>query len=49
VCKTADDMGYFGYNPNVQMYIQVLSFEKVIGDAKKRNAILFEKLNIPIS
>jgi hypothetical protein len=49
LCKTSDNMGYFGYNPNVQMYIQVFSFEKVIGDAKKRNAILFEKLNIPLS
>jgi hypothetical protein len=46
--RMPDNMGYFGYNPNVQMYIQVISFEKLIGDAKKRNAILFEKLNIPL-
>ena len=45
--KTADGMGYFHYNPNVNMYIQVLSFDKMLQDAKKRNAILFEKLNIP--
>ena len=45
--KTSDGMGYFHYNPNVNMYIQVLSFDKMLQDAKKRNAILFEKLNLP--
>lgn len=45
---TPDEMGYVGYNPNVQMHIQVLSFDKVVGDAKKRNSILFNKLNIPL-
>ena len=44
--RTPEGLGYFGYNSNVNMYVQVLSFEKMLGDAKKRNAILFEKLNI---
>ena len=37
----------FTTTPNVNMYIQVLSFDKMLQDAKKRNAILFEKLNLP--
>ena len=45
--KTSDGMGYFHYNPNVNMYIQVLSFNKMLQDAKQRNAILFKKLNLP--
>jgi hypothetical protein len=44
--RTPEGLGYFGYNTNVQMYVQVMSFEKMLQDAKKRNAILFEKLNI---
>jgi hypothetical protein len=45
--KTPEGLGYFGYNSNVNMYLQVMSFDKMLGDAKKRNAILFEKLNLP--
>jgi hypothetical protein len=45
--KTPDGLGYFGWNANVNMYVQVFSFEKMLQDAKKRNAILFNKLNLP--
>ena len=29
-------------------YIEVMSFEKVKNDAKKRNQILFDKLGLPL-
>jgi hypothetical protein len=44
--KTADNLGYFGYQQNYNTYIEVLSFDKVIADSKKRNAKLFEQLGI---
>lgn len=45
---TPDNMGYFGYNPNLAAYIEIISFDKLISDATKRNKILFDKLNLPI-
>lgn len=46
--KTPDGFGYFKpYTKYFNAYIEVLPFEKVLYDAKKRNRILFEKLGIP--
>ena len=39
-----DNMGYFGYNESLTTYVEIISFDKLITDAKKRNQILFEKL-----
>lgn len=44
---TPDNMGYFGYNGELAAYIEVIAFDKLVGDANKRNRILFEKLNLP--
>ena len=44
--QTADAAGYFGYNDNYGVYVDIISFDKLLGDAKKRNAILFEKLGL---
>lgn len=44
---TPDAGGYFGYNKDVGSYIEVISYQKVLADAKKRNRILFEKLLLP--
>jgi len=44
--QTADAAGYFGYNENYGVYVDIVSFDKLLGDAKKRNAILFEKLGL---
>lgn len=45
--KTSDGQGYFRlYNKYFNAYIEVLPFEKVLSNAKKRNRILFEKLGI---
>lgn len=44
--KTPDGLGFFGFNMNLNLYVEVLSYNKVLNDAKKRNRILFDKLNI---
>jgi len=45
--KTPDGQGYFKlYTKYFNAYIEVLPFEKVLLDAKKRNRVLFEKLGI---
>ncbi|MBR9860962.1 hypothetical protein GYB22_09480 [bacterium] len=38
--------GYFSFNDNYNMYIEILSFDKVLNDSKERNRVLFEKLNL---
>ena len=43
---TPDLQGYFGYNPRLNTYVEILSFTKLINDAKKRNNVLFKKLNL---
>jgi hypothetical protein len=45
---TPDQRGYFGFNSNYNTYVEIISFEKLISDAKQRNRILFEKLHLPI-
>lgn len=41
-----DNHGYIFYNENINSVIEVLSFDKLIKDAKKRNKILFNMLNL---
>ena len=38
--------GYFFFNDNYNMYVEVMSFDKVLNDSKERNKVLFEKLNL---
>lgn len=45
--KTPDGMGYYNYNKNYNAYIEVISYQKLLKDAKIRNRILFDKLGIP--
>ncbi|MGB5982986.1 MAG: hypothetical protein WBG46_12655 [Nonlabens sp.] len=42
-----DNQGFFTYNSNYELYIEIISFDKMVKDSKKRNQILFEKLNLP--
>lgn len=42
--ETIDGLGLFRMNDN--QYIEVLTYDKIINDAKKRNKILFDKLGI---
>ncbi|MRN00324.1 ATP-binding protein [Riemerella anatipestifer] len=45
--KTPDGKGYFKFKSKYySAYIEVLPFEKVLDNARKRNRILFDKLNV---
>ncbi len=45
--ETPDGNGFFQYNPSRRAWIEVLSYDKVVGDARKRNRALFDLLNLP--
>jgi hypothetical protein len=45
--KTPDGWGYFTFKKNVNAYIELISYTKLVEDAKKRNRVLFDKLNLP--
>lgn len=38
--------GYFAFNDNYNMYIEIMSFDKILNDSRERNRVLFEKLNL---
>ena len=38
--------GYFFFNDNYNMYVEIMSFDKILKDSKERNRVLFEKLNL---
>lgn len=38
--------GFFSFNDNYNMYIEIMSFDKILKDSKERNRVLFEKLNL---
>jgi hypothetical protein len=44
---TPDGLGYFNFNKKLKAYIEVITYAKLVQDAKKRNRVLFEKLNLP--
>ena len=46
---TQDGEGYFGYNQTIGTYIEVISYDKLLKDAKQRNRALFDKLFEPKS
>ncbi|MBD7914200.1 ATP-binding protein [Clostridium sp. Sa3CUN1] len=43
---TPDGLGYFGYKDSNELnaYIEIISYEKLLEDSKKRNRVLFDKL-----
>ncbi|SNR60520.1 hypothetical protein SAMN06265371_106201 [Lutibacter agarilyticus] len=45
--KTPDSMGYFKFHDKYNAYIEVISYPKLLKDAKMRNRILFDKLGLP--
>jgi hypothetical protein len=45
--QSPDGLGYFGYNSEVGVWVEVVTFTKLISDAEKRNMALFDQLNIP--
>lgn len=44
--ETPDKLGLYWYNDNARAYMEIISFDKLINDAEKRNRILFDKLGI---
>lgn len=44
--KTPDSMGYYYFNHNLNAYVEVLPYDKIILDAKQRNRVLFDKLGL---
>lgn len=47
--ETQDKEGYFGFNPTYGAYVEVISYDKLLKDAKQRNRVLFDKLFEPKS
>ena len=47
LAPTPDGEGYFGYSQPYQCYIEIISYNKLINDANKRNQILFDRLFSP--
>jgi len=45
--RTPDNEGYFKYHQSQGCYIEIVSYDKVLNDAKKRNRAFFERLQIP--
>ena len=45
--KTYDGLGYFGYNSELRIYFEVISFDQLLNSANERNASFFDKLGIP--
>lgn len=46
--ETPDGLGRYMFNDKLNAYIEVISFDKIVNDAKMRNAIFFDKLGISI-
>lgn len=44
--EMSDGSGYFLFSNNYNAYIEIISFNKVLQDCKKRNNILFKKLGL---
>lgn len=44
--ETPDKLGLYRYHEKKKSYIEILSYDKIINDAEKRNRILFDKLGI---
>ncbi len=45
--RTSDGQGYFGYKDNVNAYVEVISFGRLVNLAKERNRAFFDKLGLP--
>jgi hypothetical protein len=46
---TNDYMGYFGFHKEFKAYIEVVSFDRLVDNAKKGNKAFFDKLGLPIT
>jgi hypothetical protein len=46
--RMSDNEGYFTFHKTEGCYIEIMSYDKVLSDAKRRNRAFFEHLQIPI-
>lgn len=44
--KLEGNLGYYNYNKSLNAFVEVLAFDQLINDVKKRHKIFFEKLGI---
>lgn len=44
--KSPDDEGYYGYHTGYGMYIEILSYKRLLSNSELRNKIFFSKLHI---
>lgn len=44
--STPDQQGYYGFHSPYAAYFEVMDYNKLLRDAKQRNAVFFDKLNI---
>jgi len=44
--QTPDGIGYFLQNPNYNAYCEVISYDKLVSDAEKRNKAFFNKMGL---
>jgi hypothetical protein len=44
---TPDGLGFSGYNRELGVYVEIIAFDKLVGDAERRNAAHFEQLGLP--
>jgi hypothetical protein len=45
--KSPDGQGFFGYKKHYRAYVELMSYTKLLTDAKQRNRAFFEKLGLP--
>lgn len=45
--RRPDGQGFFGWKKNYNAYVEVVSYSKMVMDAKKRNVAFFDKLGLP--
>ena len=44
---SADGLGFHLYKKGLRLHVEVLSYDKMLDDSRKRNRVLFEKLGLP--
>jgi len=44
--KLKNDLGYYSYNTQLAAHTEILAFDKLISDVKRRHKVFFEKLGI---
>jgi hypothetical protein len=44
--ETPDNDGYFGFHGGYKVYMEILSYKKLLGDAKRRNERFFDELGV---